>query len=488
MSETSARVTRSSALILAAMVTGGTISLLISVSVARFVGVEDFGIYSILVSMQNMIGILAGLEMRSAIAKYISEHHQEDKEAASEIARIGLEITLVFSTACAIIYLSLAQIIAEEFYQVRLMVALIPISAVVVMTSSIYAASTGIAQGYQKMRLIALVQILTPTICLVGVVTLASTLSLKGVLLAYVIAQTVASAIILTRIRRTSLQRTRSRDSNRTLIRKMLGFAVPAVIAAALVVPVFWIGNTVLVLTSDFEAMGHFAVAIVVFNSVQMIPQSIVVPLMPRISESVAKSRARVSSMVERSARGMSVLLFPLIFAGALFSQELVKLAFGGRYAESADAVYLVLIAVYLFAQAAMIGAMIVGTGRMWMGLGLNAIWAAAFLSLVFVLVPPMGIVGLGAAFVGSYAVHLMTSCFVSARYFQVVLSKVYLKTLVATGFLITGCFVVGWHMPSDWIVRGVLLVVASLVMIWRESDLISEVSLQMRSLRDAIL
>jgi O-antigen/teichoic acid export membrane protein len=469
------------------MVTGGTISLLISVSVARFVGVEDFGIYSILVSMQNMIGIVAGLEMRSAIAKYISEHQQDDREAASEIARIGMKITLVFSTACAIIYLSLAQIIAEDFYHVRLMIALIPISAVVVMTSSIYAASMGIAQGYQRMRLIALMQILTPTICLVGVVTLAHALSLKGVLLAYLVAQTVASAIILTRIRQNSPQRTRSREGNRALIRRILGFAIPAVIAAALVVPVFWIGNSVLALSSDFEAMGHFAVAIVVYNSVLTIPQSIVVPLMPKISESFAKSRARVSSMVERSTKGMSVLLFPLIFAGALFSQELVKLVFGVRYAESANAVYLILIAVYLSAQAAMIGAMIVGTGRMWIGLGLNAIWAAAFLTLVFILVPSKGIVGLGAAFVGSYSVHLMTSYFVSARYFQVVLTRVYSKTLLAIGFLIAGYIVVGWHMPSDWIVRGVLLAVASLVMIWRESDLISEVSLEIRSLRDAM-
>ena len=106
-----------------------------------------------------------------------------------------------------------------------------------------------------------------------------------------------------------------------------------------------------------------------------------------------------------------------------------VGCAFGGRVAYfrkmgfiasvvdiSAEAASLMIMTSYLATLASVIGAVISGMGRMWIGLGLNGIWASLFLLLVFVAVPTWGVVGLGVAYTLFYGVHLLLSLYVSHR------------------------------------------------------------------------
>jgi O-antigen/teichoic acid export membrane protein len=211
--------------------------------------------------------------------------------------------------------------------------------------------------------------------------------------------------------------------------------------------PVMWVANTELTLTAGFEAMGYFGVAFVFYQAIRVIPRSIVIPLIPRISElSVIKASAETERIVVSAIRLLSVSLFPLMFGLAMFSEYVIELLYGEYYVPASGVMYLLVSATYLYTLASVIGALLSGTGRMWVAFALNGLWAVAFMILVFLTVPEWGLIGMGAAFAGSYALHMVTSYYTSSRVLGVRLTRAYVTTALAAFMFAVGYACTIWR------------------------------------------
>jgi O-antigen/teichoic acid export membrane protein len=182
-----------------------------------------------------------------------------------------------------------------------------------------------------------------------------------------------------------------------------------------------------------------------------------------------------ISTKVILSIRGVSLFLLPMLFGVALYSDSIIGLLFGHSYSFAAtDPVFLVTIAAYCSALASVVGALIVGKGRMWLGLGLNTIWATAFLVLTFVLVPRFGATGLAAVLAISYCLHLGISFAVSGRLLGVNLGIMYGIAASALLVMLVGyatTVVLGF---SSWMVKAILLCGCCTLLVYRERELLS--------------
>ncbi|MCX6660488.1 MAG: oligosaccharide flippase family protein, partial [Candidatus Bathyarchaeota archaeon] len=237
-------------------------------------------------------------------------------------------------------------------------------------------------------------------------------------------------------------------------------FALPAVLGGLMLTPVVWIANTELTLKAGFEAMGYFAVANVVYQALMLIPSAISIPMMPRISQLTMGNHVDIESLVVKVMRTLSIVLFPLLFAIALFSEFVVEILYGSRYSASAKAVYLMVAASYFFSLSAVVGTMIAGIGRMWLGLGLNIFWAAVFLTLVFAGVPALGTNGLALSYAATYGIFLVFTILVSKRVLHVSVKGMYLTGASAAFFFLVGFLTEGMSTVSGLAAKlGLLLV-----------------------------
>jgi O-antigen/teichoic acid export membrane protein len=233
--------------------------------------------------------------------------------------------------------------------------------------------------------------------------------------------------------------------------RELMSIAMPSLLSTAVVMPVLWIGNTELIVEEGFNAMGLLAIALFFFNVLQIVPQSIVIPLIPHIS-SLQKTRPGAGGSTSTElVKLTSIFIVPTILVASVYKDWIITFLFGEAYGPAGEATALLLIAGYFASMASVVGAMMAGIGRMWLSLSANVVWAASFLLLVFLLVPPYGLTGIGLAFAASYGIHL-TAYFALARLAcQISFGSSYMLTVVGT--LIVTC---GLVVTSDGLNAGI--------------------------------
>lgn len=454
---------------LPALATSGVLSIVISISIARSVGVTEFGVYSIVLALQNVVVLFPGFSLGTAIGKYVSEYKVRDAPQAAKYARIGLELAAIVSLSAAAVYLLLADFIGHGLYHEPSVTELIPFSCLVVLSTALYATTFGIAQGNQLVKLMALMQVSNPATSLALILLLVNLVGTEGVFLGYSIAQTGIAIVAITYInsRRFSFLVPGRMTQSPGIVKTLLAFAVPAVIASAIVGLVYWIGTTDLALESGVEDVAYFAVAFVFFQGLALVPNAIMLPLVPKVSELSAIAHSMIESLMRKLFHAACVLQFPVLFAVAFFSGTIVQILYGSDFSAAGEFVYWMVAASYFYSLAVIIGALLMGLGRMWVGLALNVIWGSVFVALALLLIPEFGPLGLAGGFAISFGVHLVVSMLAARRLLKVDLGNVYVPVAMASIFFLVGGAVLFGPVEQGIIVQAVVLLTGIAVFAW---------------------
>jgi len=472
-------LTKGSATILFSLAGSGITVTLTSIVIARSVGVREFGLYALILSVQSIVYVFASLGIGTALTKYVAEFGKKDPDVATELTKTGFAFMLTLSGVSCLTYVSLGSLIGNQLYNEPDMTALIPFSAIATASAAILNCVLGIAQGLQRMKLFAVLQLAAPILTLFTVLIVVPSIGVQGAFIAAFLSQIAVSIFGVFWINQSGFAFVRSRFGfrNSPLFRRLVHFSVPFVLSAVLVGPVYWLGSTELALVSGLDAVGYFAIAFLFYQVLSIVPQSIIVPLLPKVSELEAHSRSAAKEHVLASMTIASTILLPLALGIGLFAKSIIETFFGSSYAPASDTAYLMVTTSYFAALASIIGSMITGMGRLWVGFGLNAIWAAFFLCIVFSLVPLSGLAGIGIAYAGSYSLHLMVSLFVSRRVLLADFNEIYRSVLVAAFILLLG-YVAVIRFEWNWQLRLLYLVAGSsffLLLTWKRKLRIRE-------------
>ena len=453
-------------MMLLSMATAGALSFAISVFVARWLGKDEFGVYSIVISVQAVVFLLASFSMGTAIAKHVSEYRSRDEAKAMSFAKSGLVFVLILAAGVGVVYALLAHVIGSTLYDEPTMVDIIPYSALVVFSLSLFTTSLGVVQGCQRFGLMVVMQVSSPLLSLVAILVLLPAMGVQGVFIGFFSAQVLVSVVCLAALNRTGFRFLSAgldlgRESH--VVSKLGSFALPAVLGSVMVTPVFWLGNTELTLSTGFEAMGLFAVAFVFFQSLMVIPNAIAVPMMPRVSELSVEKKEEIERLVRKMMRTLSIGLFPLLFAGALLSEFLVETLYGASYSAASEAVYLMVATVYFYSLGSVIGTIIVGLGKMWLGFALNILWAVMFLVAVVLAVPMEGVNGLAISYAASYGLFLIPVLWASQTRLKIKVTGMYIPCLSAIVLLVVGFVVQSEDVSYSLLAKAILFIAGAL-------------------------
>jgi len=459
---------KSNAIMLISLSSAGFLSLLVSIDIARSLGVEEFGVYSMIISIQTIFSLFAGFSIGTAAGKYVSEYRVRNEVQAREFAKTGLVLLFLFSAISFCVYLMLADVIGNQLYHTPSIVGLIPLSGMVMFSTAAWSTVIGIAQGCQRIRLLAFMQVASPGLSLLTIVLLLPYFGMNGIFIGFFVSQSVVSGVAITSLNASDFpflaHQTKILDP--VVGRKLLSFAVPSVIASLIVGPVYWFGNTTLTLTNGFEALGFFAVAVVFFQSLGVLSNSITIPLVPKVSELSVGSSERVEILVSGTFKAGSSLIFPIVFGMALFSGYIVSFLYGPKYSTSREMVYLMVTASYFAILSSIVSAMIIGIGRMWVNLTLDIVWAVSFVVIALVAISPYGGAGLAVAYTGSYAIFLIAKLAVSKRVLNLDLSGVNRIVAVSGLFFLLGYIVNFYSSGSNLAINLALLLIGTIVLL----------------------
>jgi len=424
---------------LVSLLVAKVMTLVSTIVIARLLIPSEFGEYSVVVNLQNFAVTLASFGVPLALAKHISQWRNVDKQLAEEMGSALFTVLLLASVITAAGLLLLSSPIASDLYRDRGLTPVIRLSAVFVVVATMNLGLSSVLQGCQRIASLAEINAIAAVFVPLIAFLMVSQFGLEGAILTLVASNLISGALFVIVIRRTftiSWGAARRLFQQRAHIRALLSFTIPTLLATLMVVPAYWIAKTTLALEAGFAAAGNFQIADSLSQMPMIIPVAMGVSLLPVVSELNSAHPEQVGKSAQKL---LNIVVFAVIPASVLslpFLKFAIEFLYGFDYREAHVSTIMMFAATTLISTGSVISNVIMGTGRMWHALLLNAIWLATFLALLFALIPMYGAEGLAGAYALSYAAFFVILSVYFSHGFHAKIGGVLLTSLLYLAFV----------------------------------------------------
>jgi len=389
------------------------ITMAIAVVTARLLGKAGFGELAMIQSTIGLLGTFFGYGLGLTTTKYVAELKEKDPDRAGRIIALTHLVALIFAGLMALVCLASAPWLAQETMNAPQLAGELKIGAAVIFFSILFGVQTGTLSGFQAFRTIARINFLQSLFSVPLALVLIYFWGLKGAVI-FLAASTLIGVLFSSQALACEYSLAGLKPSSRgswvwAERRVLWKFSLPATLSCAMVPPVVWAANAILVnQPNGYAELGLFNVANQFRMIIMLIPNILGMVTMPLLSEIHGQNDreffARAVNLNLRTVWSMGLALGFLVIGISPWLMDLFGSEFqGGR------AILLVIVCVAVLDLANYtIGHVLVGAGRMWVGFLMNLGRALFLLPCAAFLTPSMGAMGLALAYLIAYFFHTL--------------------------------------------------------------------------------
>lgn len=376
----------------------------LAIFVARLLGAENYGLYTVTLSVAAVTSALAVFGLDAAMIRFISVYvSRDDALRLRGSVQLGLGVPLILSSIAGSALVLLADRIAIDLVGEPMLAPLLRIAALLVPGLVLNSVLSAALQGFRRFGVSVMAeQFLQPAsrgAVLVGfaLLGLSPTLALVATLLSTV-AATIVMGVALHRL-------VRVRGAAERPGREILGFSLPVYFSN--IVQTFS-GNLQTLLLgalSSVASAGVFAIA----NQIQLVGSlfhaAIVRSSMPLFAElHDSGQRAKLEHLYQTTSKWTFSLNMPFFLISITFPAALMSL-FGRDFEDGALALVILACGAIVNAGTGTSGAMLDMTGHTVMKLVNSSVSVGLAIALSLVLIPRFGLEGAAVAAVSSVTV-----------------------------------------------------------------------------------
>ena len=431
--------------ILTGTITVQILHIVISVINARLLGPENLGILSILRGIGVIVIPLIMCGIPIAITKFIAEYKIRDEQALDSIISTGFTILVITSIAGSIIYFLLSDVVAIGIYHEPILGLLIRINSIFILSTVLLNLGIAALQGFQKIRTIAILNVVNTLIGIPILYVFIIKMSLVGAVIAGAVSGIISLILILSIIKplfRDEHIKLKLKIDNR-FFKKMVPFALPITLSIFIVRPAYLFGITYLSLTQGFADVGLFKIASGIYNIILFVPGAISISLLPIISELHASSIEKRSTINSKILRLVLLFSLPLCLGVGLLSKYVILVLYGQEYIGAYFVTYIMAITAFFSAYFVVAYNIFLGTGRTWQALGFDVILACTFLLTSYYFIGLFGIIGLGLAYLVTNVILVPIELAYLIRKSELEIGFIWLPLLISTVFIFASFLVI---------------------------------------------
>ena len=370
--------------------------------IARLLAPPEYGVYTIVLTIPNLIGVFRDWGISSAIIKFGAQYKSEGK---NDNIRSILVSALLFEIIIGIILFLFSFLIsgflATNVYNRPQISFLMQISSSLILTGAIIATAQGAFTGIEKMELNSLTMViqsvlktaLVAGLVIIGMGTLGA---VTGAVISSLLAA-VASLFLLRMLYRLHVQAPMYKLNIVANIKILLKFGLPLsgyFILGALL-PQFY--NIILPIYTSDTVIGNYSVANNFVVLITFFATPITTVMFPAFSKLNAhKDGETLRNVYKFSIKYASLLVIPAAFMVIALSQPAVSTLFGNKYSDAP--LFLALLAIgYVITAVGNLsnGNLINGQGETKFMLKMSLLMAAIGFPLGLVLISNFGVLGL---------------------------------------------------------------------------------------------
>jgi len=414
-----------------------------SIFIARILGANGFGLLALVLSITNIMIALATLGISPALTKFLSgevsnSSSESRKTLRAALGLCGASTTVVCIASVPIGYLVLAPIYQNSGFSNMLWVAILFVGL-----TTPFLLFVSALQGLGKVTQLNLLSIGASALALPLALGLSLTLAERGALIAFLVGSALPGVFAVRFVYAGIKARPEQGMSSSVGPMGLLNYGFPVVLSGIAVLVALFLVNSWLAASVGLVDLGNFAVATSLAATIGFIPSAVGIPLAPILSSLHVSDPKRGQSLVPRIMRITAFLAVPIVITVIVFAQDIIRVAYGPEFGRASPILEILAASALVVSVTGVVGSQISGSGKMWLGLGINLIWVVVVVCSGALLVPPFGAVGASLAIFTAYVVLGVVLIIVGIRIlslkFDGVLLPVVWSVLLVSLALISG-------------------------------------------------
>jgi len=307
---------------------GNAVRYLFTVVLARFVGIEYLGIYSLATSVTRIGEVIGIAGLQSGVMRYVSRLDKENEiDEIRQRVRSGLMLGLIFSIVTMILQLALSDWLAIEIFQgSELLKRVIVISAFSLPFATVMIISAFATQGYKLLKYkVTVMHIVRPTVMLLCTLLCLGIFSKDSAIIYPLLISAIVSALV-----------------------SLLCFSYPLMFVTVLGTLMHWMDIMMLGYFTDTTTVGLYHPATRTAGLMRTILLAFMGIFSPMMSDYHRKGKLdEMRKLYKLVVRWIISLSIPFAIIMIIYSKK-IMLLFGGQYVSSANVLSLLVIAAFI--------------------------------------------------------------------------------------------------------------------------------------------
>ena len=400
-----ARVLHGASFILASRIINAASLFIVSVTLARYLGTEQYGLIAIALGMAGMLEVVGALGLNTGSSRYIPFY--QAKGRGEDVRRvIYINVTTKIGMAVmlgALLYIA-AGFMADLFD--KPVEPLVQIAAIVLALNVLSGAFQGILRGFERLPLMALANVVRDVVWSVTAITLVVVADMgpEGALwgtVAGAIMFLVLSLVGLAVALRSEVPE-RGRLENRydrKVLMALITFGIPVLLSKLLFLVFDWTGTYVVAYFGTVEDVSIYNIAFGIVAIPLVLIKAIGVAMLPAMSRAYGEDRlGLMRTLWGGSLKLINSLFIPLTAMLMVLAAPAILLIYGVDYVPGAMAV--LILAPYLLVRPTGITSnhILAAMARQDIIFKVNMASVAVNIGMSIVLMPAIGIEGVALA------------------------------------------------------------------------------------------
>lgn len=328
------RIAKNTAVLATAKIANALIGFFFIMYVARYLGVEGFGILSFALAFTAIFGVLTDIGLSPLTIREVARDKSLARKYLGNIT--VLKIVLVIATFGLIdLTINLLGYPEQTINVVYLLALSVVFNAFSVMFHSIF-------QAYQRMEFVTIGQVLSGVLRLVGALFVISQgLGIATLALVYLLASVVTlgynSIVSAWKFAKPKI------EVDFGFWKETLKQAWPFGLVVVFVAIYFWIDSVMLSLMKGDEVVGWYSAAYRMVLVLLLIPNAYFDSVFPVMSRFYVSSKQSLKFIYEKSVKYMLLLAVPIGVGTTLLADKAILLIFGAEYSHSIIALQIII-------------------------------------------------------------------------------------------------------------------------------------------------
>jgi stage V sporulation protein B len=439
------------------------ITLIFYVILGKVLGPGPLGLYTITLTIYNILGIFAGVGIPQAIVKFVSEF-KEDQKKLDSIVYSSIINTAIFGIIVGILLFIFSGLIADIFKMSGLKV-LLQIIAISIPFLSVNNTILGILNGQRKMKSYSLRAVFRSVLLIsFTILFLIWGLGITGVILALLISE-IGTFILMIIV---SLHYfTFSLDMYTQNSKTIIKFGSYLLIATVLFTLITSMDKLFVGYFLNAAAVGIYGIAYVGANILTMIPSSISTVTYPMMSSyHSTKQHLTIQNLIQRSMRYCLVILSLMGLLMVFLSKPLILLLLKPVFLPA-----IIPLAILIFGNIFSGG--LTSVGSSWTAMErpdltykILIVYIVVGIGLYIWLIPILGVIGAAIATAASQILNTLIAFPIYKRSFDIRIEvKKYIFSVSIIGVLIASFFILQKYM-NIYLIIALLLIVYLIIVV----------------------